>query len=164
MPNEKDDRRRVEEALEKAIEERDYPLIREILASEGLGPTVETAIRVSEDLYFSKAWGPEGEPSRFDNIEIAVTPEEYEYLSADFIGPPEPCHDEPSPEMAIELEAFRNQLASSMPAHLEKSIQQEDVGMLTMWLRTCGYRIFPRNLPREDEPSADNEPLPPGNF
>jgi hypothetical protein len=160
MPNEKDDRRRVEEALEKAIEARDYPRIREILKSRGLGVSKETATRVSEDVYFSKAWGSK-EPSRFDNIEIAVTPEEYEYLSADFIGPPEPCHDEPSPEMAIELEAFRNQLASSMPAHLEKSIQQEDADMLTGWLRFCGYSIFPRNLSREDEPSAD-APEPPG--
>lgn len=166
MANEDDELRQVEVALEKALEARDYPCIREILKAEGLGASEETATRVSEDVYFSKAWGPK-EPDDSDSIEIAVTPEEYEYLTSDLIGPPEPCHDEPSPspsrEMAALLEAFRNNFAAAMPARLEECIQEKDVGMLTVWLRLCGYRIFPRNLPREDEPS-DDEPLPPGNF
>lgn len=164
MANEGDELRQVEVALEKAVEARDYPCIREILKAEGLGASEETATRVSEDVYFSKAWGPK-EPDDSNSIEIAVTPEEYEYLTSDLIGPPEPCHDEPSPsrEMAALLEAFRNNLAAAMLARLEECIQEKDVGMLTVWLRLCGYRIFPRNLPREDEPS-DDEPLPPGNF
>lgn len=167
MPNEDDELRQIEVALEKALEARDYPRIREILKSRGLGVSEETAAYVAEERAFKASWGRDESAFDASKIEIKMTPEEWADWESMEIGPPAPCNDEPlslsslSPEMAAVLEGFRNNFVANMPARLENCIQQEDVGMLTMWLRTCGYRIFPRNLPREDEPSVD-APEPPG--
>lgn len=165
MPNKTRRNGQFDEVLEKALQRRDFALVRVILESEKLGVSNETAVDVTDELAFCKQWAHEDFEDRnsFKDVEIKVTPEEYEFLTADEIGPKQPMtFEEPSPKGAAILEAIGRQMMKNMPRRLERLMQEQDIQMLRTLLLICGFRILTRDPSTLHDRPAD-APESPGN-
>lgn len=141
------DQGQVDEILESALQRSDFEAIRAILNYEGYGISVNEP----NDLVIPEEWDKKSE--LFHNIEIQISPEEYETWNA----PLEACDIEPTEEELGIQRAFAKAIAENIPPRLERLIRLRDVGTLRMMLRLYGHDILP-NQPGDDEDLSDDPP------
>mgnify|MGYP001301030056 CR=1 FL=1 len=123
----------VDQALEMALQKRDFQAIRAILNFEGYG----IPIKEPNDLVIPAAWGVK-KTRESEVVEIEITPEEYEVWQEIQKSPPEEI-TEPAPfRNTPEFKSFAEAMSKSIPLHLEHAIRQRDIPTLRMWLRLYG--------------------------
>lgn len=142
------DKSRTDFILENALQRSDFRAIRAVLNYEGYG----IPVKEPNNLIIPAEWDNE-ESNVFDDLEIQITPEEYEMWKA----PLEPFETEPSDEESALQKAFAETMAESLPFRLERLIRQRDVVTLRMMLRLYGHDISP-NQHGYQEDSLDEPP------
>lgn len=146
------DHGQVDEILESALQRNDFEAIRAVLNYEGYGIPVNEP----NDLVIPAEWDND-ECNVFHDLEIQITPEEYEMWKA----PLEACEVESAAEEPAIQKAFAEAIAENIPLRLERLIRQRDIVMLRMMLRLYGHAISPNQLGYQEDlsdepPSKDN--------
>lgn len=125
----------VDQALEWALEKRDFQAIRAILNFEGYG----VPIKEPNGLVIPETWGiDKSDANEEEVIEIEMTAEEYQLWQEMEDTPPEPITEPSSFVDTPEFKAFAERMAQNVPLQLEHAIRQRDIPTLRMWLRLYG--------------------------
>lgn len=136
------DKTQVDEILEAALQRYDFRAIRTLLAYEGY----PIPVKEPNDFLRFTEW----DSKTFDDaedIEIQITPEEYELWKA----PLEMCEPEPAVDESAEYKAFAKSFAFNVPYKLEHAIRQRDIDILRMLLRLYGHEISPIQSGNQDD-------------
>lgn len=130
----------VDQILENALQRRDFHAIRVALNYEGYDIPVDEPNNL-----LSPSEAANKEVLRAKDIEIQITPEEYEMWEA----PLEECEPEPVVNESLH-NAFVEVMAQNIPYRLERLIRRRDVKGLRMWLRLYGHDILPNQRGDQD--------------
>ncbi len=137
----------VDQVLERALLRGDFNAVRAFLNHEAY----EIPIHEPNDIVIPVELDSD-ESDDSDDIEIQITPEEYEMWNA----PLEPCEPEPAVEESALYKAFTKSYAQNIPFHLEHAIRQRDIATLRMLLRLYGHDISSHQPHGEDVSSRPN--------
>lgn len=122
----------VDYVLEFALRRRDFAAVRAALRLDGYSiPSKEP-----NDLCLPPQWNVEVSDES-DNVEIQITPEEYEIWKSQ----PEIPEPEPIVEESATQKVFAEAIANNIPLHLERLIRRRDVATLRTMLRLYGHNI-----------------------
>lgn len=136
------DKNQVDEILEAALQRYDFRAIRTLLAYEGYPIPVQEP---NDFIRFTEWDSKEFDDS--EDLEIQITPEEYELWKA----PLEKCEPEPAVDESALYKAFAKSVALNVPYQLEHAIRQRDIGMLRTLLKLYGHEISPIQSGNQDD-------------